>query len=175
MGWRLLAAGLSAWVLVVGVGAASGQGDAPFESHGIALSVPAGWWTSTSRMSSGVEPVLRLTLSDRPLHRTARDSGPCYGGLARQIQPDGVVAILREALGADSQQGRFHRRSRHFVLPARRAGEDNSCLGDHATLVIFHQAQRGFYLWIAAGRLARPSRIAQLLTVLDGMTIATRR
>ena len=126
-------------------------------------------------MSSGVEPVFRLTLSDRALHRTARDSGPCYGGIARQIQPGGVVAIVREALGADFKPERFHRRPRHFVLPPRKAGEDNSCLGDHATLVIFRQAGRGFYLWIAAGRRASPAKIATLLRALDGMTVAGAR
>ena len=129
-----------------------------FARHGIGVAVPAGWWASGERMSSGVEPVFRLTLSDRPLRRTARDSGPCYGGIARQIQPDGVVAIVREALGADFKPERFHLRSRHFVLPPRKAGEDNSCLGDHATLVIFRQAGRGFYLWIAAGRRASPAK-----------------
>jgi hypothetical protein len=125
-------------------------------------------------MSSGVEPVFRLTMSDRPLHRTARDSGPCYAGIARQIQPSGVVAIVREARGADFKPARFHLRSRRFALPPRKPGEDNSCLGDHATLVIFQQAQRGFYLWIAAGRRAPPGRIATLLKALDGMTVASR-
>ena len=126
-------------------------------------------------MSSGVEPLFRLTLSDRPLRRTERDSGPCYGGIARQLQPGGVVAIVREALGADFRPARFHRRPRHFVLPPRKPGTDNSCLGDHATLVIFRQAGRGFYLWIAAGRRAPPARIAALLGALDAMTVVARR
>ena len=82
---------------------------------------------------------------------------------------------MREALGADFKPARFHRRLRHFVLPPRKLGEDNSCLGDHATLVTFRQAGRGFYLWIAAGRRASPARIATLLGALDGMTVAARR
>ena len=158
------------------VGAFASAADGrPFARGGIGVAVPAGWWASGERMSSGVEPVFRLTLSDRPLRRTARDSGPCYGGIARQIQPGGVVAIVREARGADFEPERFGRRSRHFVLPPRKVGEDNSCLGDHATLVIFRQAGRGFYVWIAAGRRASQARIATLLEALDGMTVAARR
>jgi hypothetical protein len=80
---------------------------------------PTGWWASSSRMSSVLQPAFRLTLSDRALHRTARDSGPCYAGLARQIQPDGVVAILSEALGADLKPQRFHLRPKRI---SRRPG-----------------------------------------------------
>jgi hypothetical protein len=165
-------AGLCFWAFACGVPADASDGE--FVNHGIKVGVPAGWWVSGARMSSGIEPVFRLTLSDRALRRTSRDSGPCYGGIARQIQPDGVVAIVREALGADFEPERFHRRSRHFVLPPRRAGEDNSCLGDHATLVIFRQAGRGFLLWIAAGRRASPATIKTLLRALDRITVVAR-
>jgi hypothetical protein len=116
-----------------------------------------------------------MTLSDRRLRGTALDSGPCYGGIARQIQPNGVVAILREALGADFKPARFHLRSRRFVLPPRKPLEDNSCLGDHATLIVFKQANRGFYLWIAAGRKAPKARIDALLKAVDSMKIAPKR
>lgn len=167
-----LIAGLCAWALVCGAPVA--RSDAAFSGHGIEIAVPMGWWASSARMSSVLEPVFRLTLSDRALHRTARDSGPCYAGLARQIQPDGVVAILSEARGADFKPERFHLRPRRISLPPRKPGTDNSCLGDHATLVIFRQAGRGFYLWVAAGRRAAPTRIEALLRALDGMTIARR-
>ena len=168
----LLIAGLCAWPLVSGVPAA--RADEEFANHGIEIAVPAGWWASSARMSSVIQPVFRLTLSDRALRRTVRDSGPCYAGLARQIQPDGVVAILSEALGADFKPERFRLRSKRISLPPRKPGEDNSCLGDHATLVTFRQAGRGFYLWIAAGRRASPAKIKTLLRTLDGMTIAAR-
>ena len=99
---RVCVVGGAAWLLAVGaVPVFASDGSTRVARHGIELVVPAGWWTSDYRMSSGVEPVFRMTLSDRRLRRTAFDSGPCYGGIARQIQPDGVVAILREALGAD--------------------------------------------------------------------------
>jgi hypothetical protein len=166
----LLIAGLCGWSLATG-GAPDGARADGFTDHGIAITVPTGWWASNARMSSVLQPVFRLTLSDRPLHRTTRDSGPCYAGLARQIQPDGVVAILSEALGADFKPERFHLRSKRMSLPPRKAGTDNSCLGDHATLVIFRQSGRGFYLWIAAGRHASPAKIRTLLRTLDGMTI----
>ena len=39
-------------------------------------------------MSSGVEPIFRLTLSNRPLARTPKDEGPCYAGIGKQIQPE---------------------------------------------------------------------------------------
>ena len=171
---RLAIAALGAWLLLAPAPAAARADGRPVGAHGIVVVVPAGWWASGARMSDVVEPVFRLTLSDRALHRTARDRGPCYAGIARQIQPDGVVAILSEALGADFRPARFDRRPQRFALPARRAGEDNSCLGDHATLVTFRAAGRGFYLWIAAGRRASPVRIGVLLATLDGMRIRTR-
>src|SRR3954451_5788585 len=104
---RVCLVGAAAWFLAVAVVPVfAGDVMTRVARHGIELDVPAGWWTSDQRMSSGVEPVFRMTLSDRRLRRTALDSGPCYGGIARQIQPDGVVAILREALGADSKPAR---------------------------------------------------------------------
>lgn len=165
-------AALVVWSLLAAAPAVAGENGRSFASHGIGLAVPAGWWASSGRVSNVIEPVFRMTLSDRVLQRTSRDRGPCYAGIARQIQPDGVVAILSEARGADFRPARFRLRSKHFGLPPRKAGQDNSCLGDHATLVIFRQAGRGFYLWIAAGRRAAPARIAKLLGALDRMTIA---
>ena len=145
-----------------------------FAVHGISVAVPSGWWATGGRMSNVLQPAFRVTLSDRALRRTPRDSGPCYAGIARQIQPGGVVAILSEALGADFKPARFRPRPGHFVLPPRKPGEDNSCLGDHATLVTFRESGRGFYLWIAAGRRASPARVAALLRALDGMTARRR-
>ena len=110
-------------------------------------------------------------MSNRPLLRTSKDEGPCYGGIGKQIQPQAVVAILREALGADFKPARFSRRPPRFVLPPRHPRQDNSCLGDHATLISFKDAGRGFYLWIAAGRHAPPERVARLLTLLNGLSI----
>jgi hypothetical protein len=174
MRWRPLFTGLCAWSLLAAVPAGAAQHDRLFTNHGIAVTVPSGWWASGDRMSTVLEPVPRLALSDRRLHRTALDSGPCYAGIARQIQPDGVVAILSEALGADFKPERFHRRSRSFLLPPRKPGEDNSCLGDHATLVIFRQAGRGFYLAIAAGRRAPAAKVRMLLRAVDAMTVDKR-
>jgi hypothetical protein len=171
---HLLIAGLCAGTFACGVSAHAARADEEFASHGIEIAVPTGWWASSTRMSSALRPAFRLTFSDRALHRTARDSGPCYAGLARQIQPDGAVAILSEALGADFKPQRFHLRSKRISLPPRTPGQDNSCLGDHATLVIFRQAGRGFYLWIAAARRTSPATIKALLRALDGMTVAAR-
>jgi hypothetical protein len=173
MRWHPLVAALGAWSLLA-TAPAGAEDSRPFVNHGITITVPSGWRASASRMSTAIEPAPRLTLSDRQLHRTAQDSGPCFGGIARQIQPDGVVAILSEALGADFKPARFHLRSRSFALPPREPGEDNSCLGDHATLVIFRQASRGFYLWIAAGRRAPAAKVTTLLLTLDAMTISQR-
>jgi hypothetical protein len=142
-----------------------------FDKHGLRTTVPAGWWATDQRMSSGVEPLFRLTVSDRRLVRTRRDSGPCYGGIGRQIQPGGVVAILREVVGSDYRPARFKQRPRRFRLPARQPGQDNSCLGDHATEIIFKDAGRGFYLWIAAGRAAPRHEVATLLALLNRLTI----
>ena len=159
-------------ILVAGASPVEADGSGrEYVSHGVAVTAPIGWWTSNRQMSSGVEPVFRVTLSDRPLRRTARDTGPCYGGIAQQIQPDGVVAIVREALGSDFKPAQFHLRSRRFVLPPRKLNEDNSCLGDHATLVNFRQSGRGFYVWIAAGAKAPRTKIARLLQSLDAMSI----
>jgi hypothetical protein len=171
---RTLIAGLSAWSLLAGLPASAAQNDRAFTNRGIALTVPTGWWASSARMSSGIEPVFRLTLSDRELRRTPRDSGPCYAGIAAQIQPNGVVAIMREALGADFKAEHFHLRSRRFALPPGKVGQDNACLGDHATLVTFRQADRGFYLWIAAGRRTPPDAISKLLRSLDTLIVSKR-
>ncbi len=123
-------------------------------------------------MSSGVEPRFRLTVSSRPLRRTAKDSGPCYGGIGQQIQPGTVVAILREAVGADLKLSRFRARPTRFILPERQPGQDNSCLGDHATLITFRDSGRGFYLWIAAGRAAPPQRVTRLLALLNKLAVS---
>jgi hypothetical protein len=40
-------------------------------------------------------------------------------------------------------------------------------------LIMFRQANRGFYLWIAAGRNASRTRIATLLHAVDSMTVAS--
>lgn len=144
-----------------------------FDKNGVRTSIPPGWWATNRRMSSGVEPIFRLTVSNRPLVRTAKDKGPCYGGIGGQIQPRAVVAILREAVGADFNPARFAKRPTRFVLPKRQPGQDNSCLGDHATLVSFKDAGRGFYLWIAVGRDAPPARVQQLLAVLNKLAITS--
>ncbi len=143
-----------------------------FDKNGVGATLPPGWWASDRRMSSGIEPVFRLTVANRPLVRTAKDEGPCYGGVGKQIQPEAVVAILREAVGSDFKPARFSKRPERFVLPRRRPGQDNSCLGDHATLITFKDAGRGFYLWIAAGRDAPAARVKQLLTILNALTIS---
>ena len=143
-----------------------------FNKNGVRATLPPGWWASDRRMSSGVEPVFRLTVSNRPLIRTSKDTGPCYAGIGQQIQPRAVVAILREAVGADLRSGRFDKRPARFVLPKRQLGQDNSCLGDHATQIVFKDAGRGFYLWIAVGRAAPPDRVERLLTLLNKLALS---
>ena len=143
-----------------------------FNEDGVRATLPSGWWATNRRMSSGIEPIFRLTVLDRPLLRTSKDEGPCYGGIGKQIQPRAVVAILREAVGADFKPARFSKRPVRFVLSSRQPGQDNSCLGDHATLISFKDAGRGFYLWIAAGRDAPQERVERLLTLLNGLSIA---
>lgn len=159
-------------VLALALGPSSPFSSATFDRNGVRATVPSGWWASDRRMSrNAIEPLFRLTISNRPLVRTSKDEGPCYGGIGRQIQPRSVVAILREAVGADFKPSRFKKRPARFVLPERQPGQDNSCLGDHATVIFFQDAGRGFYLWIAAGRDAPPARIQQLLAVLNKLTI----
>lgn len=159
-------------LLLATVSSAQASSSTTFDRNGIKATLPSGWWASDRRMSNtAIEPLFRLTISNRPLVRTAKDEGPCYGGIGRQIQPQSVVAILREAVGSDFKPSRFKKRPERFVLPKRQPGQDNSCLGDHATLISFKDAGRGFYLWIAAGRDAPTARIQQLLTVLNKLSI----
>ena len=73
--------------------------------------------------------------------------------------------------GTDFNSSRFRLRSRRFV-PPRKPKEDNSCLGDHATLVIFKDSGRGFYLWIAAAPRAPRARINRLLAVVNTISIS---
>jgi hypothetical protein len=148
--------------------------DEVWARHGLRVGVPEGWWASDRRLSTGVSPVFRLTLSDRPLQRTRLDQGPCYAGIRRQLGPSGVVAILREALGTDFEPGRFERRPARFPRPERRSG-DYGCLGDRSSALSFKEAGRGFYLWIAAGRRASEAKLDRLMESLDTMRIAPRR
>ena len=138
------------------------------------LDLPEGWWASATPLSSAISPVQRFALSDRRLKRSVDNSGPCYPGVARQIAPDGVVAILNEVLGVDYRPERFPERPKRFVLPPRRSGEDNSCLGEHATMVSFKQGGRGFSLVLAAGPRASTGSIERLVAAVSGMTIAPR-
>ena len=140
-------------LLLLGAPSARASASTTFDRNGINANIPSGWWASDRSMSNkAVEPLFRLTVSNRPLTRTTKNNGPCYAGIGEQIQPRAVVAILREAVGADFKPTRFGKRPARFVLPKRRPGQDNSCLGDHATLISFKDSGRGFYLWIAAGR-----------------------
>ena len=148
-----------------------------FASHGVTLPVPARWSASDQAVSSARNPIERMTISDLQLAhgRAPSESGGCYASLGRRIRPDHVVAILSEALGPnDFKPERFPARPRRFELPPRRPGEDNSCLGDHATEIAFKQSGRGFYLWIAAGPRAPAAKIRRLLKSLDALGIAAR-
>lgn len=164
--------GVLLMLILLNVPSAHASSPTTFNKNGVRATLPPGWWASDRRMSSGVEPVFRLTVSNRPLIRTSKDSGPCYAGIGQQIQPRAVVAILREAIGVDLRSGRFDKRPARFVLPKRQRGQDNSCLGDHATQIAFKDAGRGFYLWIAAGRAAPPDRVERLLTLLNKLAFS---
>src|SRR5437870_4419381 len=105
MGHRtaLLAVGMLLTILAVQAAACAAARQRAFSSHGISFAYPATWHATSKPLSNGAEPVYRFAVGNFRFHRTSRDLGPCLMGIARERPKNGVLAFMREALGADAR------------------------------------------------------------------------
>jgi hypothetical protein len=167
---RIAALTLTMLALLPGVSGASAS-LRMFSSHGISFAYPSAWHATTNPLSNGTEPVYRFAVGNFRFHRTARDTGPCLSGIAKQRPKNGVLAFMREALGADRRRSlpRTPSRPKHFSLPRR---SDNAwCLGPRTGASVFHTAGRVFYLAMSVGPTASRADKRHLRTLLNAMTI----
>jgi hypothetical protein len=153
--------------------AVSGVGASPplFSSHGISFAYPSAWHETTKPLSNATEPVYRFAVGNFRFHRTPRDIGPCLSGIAKQRPKNGVLAFMREAVGADRQRSlpRTPPRPKHISLPRR--SDQAWCLGHGTREIAFHTAGRVFYLAISVGPTASRADKRRLQTLLNAMTI----
>jgi hypothetical protein len=160
--------------VLTSVGAVSAQANAAskdrFSNRGISFAYPPSWYATTKPLSNGIEPVYRFAVGSFRFHRTARDIGPCLQGIASQRPKTGVLAFMREALGADARRARAGPRPYVFRLP--RSSDQAACLGPGSTEVIFRAAGRIFYLWVSVAPKASALARAQLRLLLNSMKIA---
>jgi hypothetical protein len=157
--------------LQTSTGAAAGQH--MFSNHGISFSYPAAWRATSRPLSNGLEPVYRFAVGNFRFHRTASDLGPCLAGIAKQRPGNGVLAFMREALGADARRARSTARPKNIRLPRR--SDQAACLGSGTGEIAFHQSGRVFYLWISVGPHASRADKRRLRGLLNSMTIKPRR
>lgn len=151
----------------------SGASAAPrtFSTHGISFAYPSAWYATTKPLSNGTEPVYRFAVGNFRFHRTPRDSGPCLSGIAKERPKNGVLAFIREALGADRRRSlpRTRPRPKNFALPRR--SDDAWCLGPRSSQIVFHVGDRVFYLAMSVGPTASRADKRRLRALLNAMTI----
>ena len=140
-----------------------------FSNHGISFAYPAAWHATSKPLSNGAQPVYRFAVGNFRFHRTSRDLGPCLQGIARQRPKDGVLAFMREALGADARRARSTARPKNIPLP--RGSEQAACIGPATSEIVFHQAGRVFYLWISVAPDASRRDKHRLHSLLNAMKI----
>lgn len=148
---------------------ASVGGTSRFSSRGITFTYPGSWYVTTQPLSNGVEPVYRFAVGNFRVHRTSRDLGPCLQGIAKQRPATGVLAFMREAVGADARGARVGLRPRTFRLPA--PTEQAACLGPGSTQFAFKQSGRVFYVWLSVAPKAPRAARTEIQTLLDSMKI----
>jgi len=165
-------AALTVAVLLFGglVSRASGSVRA-FSDHGISFAYPSGWYATTKPLSNGTEPIYRFAVGNFRFRRTPRDLGPCLSGIAKQRPRNGVLAFMREALGADRRRSlpRTPARPRDISLPRR--SDQAWCLGRGTREIAFHRSGRVFFLAISVGPTASRADKRRLHTLLNAMGI----
>jgi len=173
MGHRkaLVAAGVLLTILAVEAAACAAARQRTFSSHGISFTYSATWYVTSQPLSNGAEPVYRFAAGNFRFHRTSRDLGPCLQGIARQRPKNGVLAFMREALGADARRTRGRVPARPKVIPLPRRSDQAACLGHGSEEIAFHQERRVFYLWISVGPTASRNDRHRLQALLNSMTI----
>lgn len=143
-----------------------------FDRNGISFQYPRSWFLTTDRLSNAVNPTYRFTVSSHRVRPTGKDEGPCLPGIAAQLPPTGVLAFVREALGADRRISlpRMQPRPKRFRLPTR---SDNALCGfpPGGRWVPFKSGGRAFYLGIYVGARASKASVVALTEVVNGMRI----
>ncbi len=170
VGLRIAALTLTMLALLSGVSGASAS-RRMFSSHGISFAYPSAWHATTKPLSNATEPVYRFAVGNFRFHRTPRDIGPCLSGIAKERPKNGVLAFMREALGADRRRSlpRTPSRPKHISLPRR--SDQAWCLGHGTKEIVFHTAGRVFYLAMSVGPTASRADKRRLRTLLNAMTI----
>ena len=164
---------LTVTLLLLLSGSASGAGGSlrVFSDHGISFDYPSAWYATRKPLSNATEPVYRFAVGNFRFHRTRRDIGPCLSGIANQRPRNGVLAFMREALGADRRRSlpRTPARPKDISLPRR--SEQAWCLGRGTGEIAFHEAGRVFYLAISVGPTASRADKGRLRALLNAMRI----
>jgi hypothetical protein len=142
-----------------------------FSNRGISFVYPSAWHATTKPLSNATEPIYRFAVGNFRFHRTRRDIGPCLSGIAKQRPRNGVLAFMREALGADRRRSlpRTPARPKDIALPRR--SEQAWCLGRGTREIAFHEAGRVFYLAISVGPTASRADKRRLHAMLNAMRI----
>src|SRR5207237_1108590 len=128
--------------------------------------------TTSKPLSNGAEPVYRFAVGNFRYHRTSRDLGPCLMGIARERPKNGVLAFMREALGADARRTRSAARPKAIPLPRRT--DQAACLGRGTNELVFHDGGRVFYLWISIAPDASRRDKRRVQTLLTSMKIKAK-
>jgi hypothetical protein len=170
VGLRIAALTLTMLALLSGVSEASAS-LRMFSNHGISFAYPSAWHATTQPLFNATEPVYRFAVGNFRFHRTPRDIGPCLSGIAKERPKNGVLAFMREALGADRRRSlpRTPSRPKHISLP--RSSDQAWCLGHGTGEIVFHTADRVFYLAMSVGPTASRADKRRLRTLLNAMRI----
>jgi hypothetical protein len=143
-----------------------------FTTRGITFRHPSWWHVTTKPLSNGSSPDYRFAVTTWPVRRTPRDQGPCLAGVRKQRPADGVLAFIREEVGAARKRSlrRVSPRPERFRLPTRTDG-DFGCLGRGSLAYVFKEQRRVFYLWISIGPKASAETRRELRRILHSLEI----
>ena len=162
-----------ALMMLLLTGSASGAGGSlrVFSNRGISFAYPSVWHTTTKPLSNATEPIYRFAVGNFRFHRTRRDIGPCLSRIAKQRPRNGVLAFMREALGADRRRSLPRTPARPHDISLPRRSDQAWCLGDGTGEIAFHQSGRVYYLAISVGPTASRADKRRLHALPNAMKI----
>lgn len=127
---------------------------------GIAITPPAGWFTSTRPLDNVTDPVQRLVLSSYRIQ----------GGSGAVPPSNAVLAQLDEEVPPLFSSDRaWPRRPSRFRLP--RLGSLETHAGGRWGEIVFRDRGRHFYVFVWVGRRASATNVRLLLQALDGIRV----
>lgn len=159
--WRLIAVGLTAALVVPGVG--SPRTSNVFRGPAIVLRYPGSLFVSNRPLNWWTNPAQRFVLSNYRVPGNRPNGNGDYTPPAT-----GVIAQLVEEVPPPNPV-RAPPRSRHFTLPKLTNYMEG--FGNRWGGVSFRDHARTFTLFIGVGREASPAQVALVLKTLDGLTI----